>query len=213
MTGAGRAPGVVSLDELAATIEARRGASTRYLVGIAGPPASGKSTVASELAHRLGPHVAIVAQDGFHLADEVLERRGLRDRKGAPETFDGWGFVAALERVGGRRSHEVWLPRFDRTIEDSIAQAVAVAPDDDVVLVEGNYLLADVPPWRSIGDLLDLRVYVELDDAVRVDRLVRRHVEHGRSPAAAVAFAHESDERNARLVAARRDRADLVLRR
>jgi len=207
------APPAITLAELAALVRQRRPGTGRLLVGIAGPPGAGKSTVARQLAGRLGECAAVVGQDGFHLAHAVLERSGQVGRKGAPETFDAHGFVAALERVRNERGHHVWLPGFDRSIEDSIAQAIDVAPHHDVVIVEGNYLLLDQPPWGSIRDLLGLAVYVEIDDETRVRRLVDRHVSHGRSPADAAAFVGDSDERNARLVAAGRSRADVVLRR
>jgi pantothenate kinase len=207
------APVETTVEALAERVEERRHDARRCLVGLAGPPGAGKSTVAAELAGRLGGGVAVVGQDAFHLADDVLRRRGRSGRKGAPDTFDARGFLAALLRIRDDRGHEVWVPRFDRTIEDSIAQAAVVGPDDDVVIVEGNYLLVDVPPWESIAGLLSLRVYVDLDPATRIRRLIARHVAHGRSPAEAATFVRDSDELNARLVAATRDRADLVLRR
>lgn len=185
----------------------------RIVIGLCGPPGAGKSTVASELAGRLRPRPPVVGMDGFHLANDVLRSQGLLDRKGAPDTFDAAGFVSLVERLGIDTETTVWAPRFDRSLEDSIAGAVPVRPDDAVVIVEGNYLLLDVPPWDRVRPLLTLSVHVHLDDVIRVERLVERHVRHGRSRSQASTFVASSDEANAALVTARRHTADLVLDR
>jgi pantothenate kinase len=150
--------------------------------------------------------------DGFHLAQAVLEADGTADRKGAPHTFDAAGFVALLRRLREPVSGEVvFAPRFDRHLEEPIAGAIAVRPADDLVIVEGNYLLVDDGPWAEVRGLLDLAVHLDLDPQVRVARLVARHVDHGRAPADARTWVERSDEANARLIEAARWRADLLL--
>ncbi len=184
----------------------------RCLIGITGPPGVGKSSVGALLAGWLDGSVPVVAMDGFHLAQAVLDEAGTADRKGAPHTFDAWGFVALLRRLRHQPVDEiVYAPRFDRHLEEPIGSAVPVHPSDHVVLVEGNYLLLDEPPWDEVRRLLDGCVHLDLDPAVRVDRLVARHVEHGRAPEAAREWVERSDERNARLVEASRHRADVAL--
>ena len=77
-------------------------AGDRVVIGIAGCPGAGKSTLAGWLAEHLtaaGLPAVWVPMDGFHLADVELERLGRRDRKGAPDTFDALGFAALLRRV------------------------------------------------------------------------------------------------------------------
>ena len=180
----------------------------RVIVGICGPPGSGKSTLTSQLASELD--AAVVPMDGFHLPNTVLDRRGLRALKGAPHTFDAAAFVEAIRRLR-RAEAPVSLPSFERVVDEPIPDAISVAPIDPIVLVEGNYLLLDQSPWSELSDLLDAVAYVELDDAVRVERLVARHVEFGRSPKEAREFVLASDERNAVLVAASRQRADVVV--
>ena len=103
-------------------------------------------------------------------------------------------------------------PAFDRRLEEPIAGAICVDPDVPLVVVEGNYLLHDDGPWGQVQWLLDECWFVETDEAQRIERLVARHVEHGRTPEAARAWVLRSDEANARLVAGTRWRADVVIR-
>jgi pantothenate kinase len=180
------------------------------VLGIAGPPGSGKSTLTEALLAHFGDRARVLPMDGFHLADEELARRGALQRKGAPDTFDAAGFVVALERVCGRRD-EVLVPRFDRQMEAAIAGAICIEPDVELVVTEGNYLLLDEPPWSSIAPLLDESWLLRLDDTVRVDRLVARHVVHGRSPDEARRWVSTVDEPNAVLVARHSSRPDVVL--
>lgn len=185
----------------------------RRLLGITGPPGAGKSTLAAALVAALGGRAVLVPMDGFHLAQAELERLGRADRKGAPDTFDAAGFVALLTRLRAAAGKEtVYAPTFDRTIEEPVAGAIPVEPHVPLVVVEGNYLLHDDGAWSRVPALLDETWYVDVDDAVRVERLVERHVAFGKAPAAARAWALGPDERNARLVAAGRARADRSVR-
>lgn len=186
----------------------------RRLLGIAGPPGAGKSTVAEEVVAALGERAVLVPMDGFHLAHAELVRLGRAERKGAPDTFDATGFVALLRRLRAQRPGDglVDAPRFDRSIEEPVAGAVTVAADVPLVVVEGNYLLHDEGPWGEVTALLDERWYLEVDEAVRVERLVARHVAFGKEPVAARTWTLGPDQRNAELVARGRDRADVVVR-
>ncbi|RYP86890.1 nucleoside/nucleotide kinase family protein [Nocardioides guangzhouensis] len=181
----------------------------RFLLGVTGAPGAGKSTLATHLAVACG--ATVVPMDGFHLADVELVRRGIRDRKGAPETFDGWGYAALLARVRDRPPYVVLAPGFERGLEQPIAGAVPVLPTAGLVVTEGNYLLLDDPEWRAVRSTLDAVWHVRTDDAVRRERLVARHVRFGKSPDAARAWVDRVDEPNARLVEAAAHRADLVL--
>ena len=153
----------------------------------------------------------MVPMDGFHLADAELARRGLLDRKGAPETFDGWGYAALLGRVRARPDHVVMAPGFARDLEQPLAGAVPVPPTAPLVVTEGNYLLLDDPAWAAARACLDAVWHVRCDASVRRARLVARHEESGKSPAAARAWVARVDEPNAALVDAAACRADLVL--
>jgi pantothenate kinase len=180
----------------------------RRLLGIVGPPGAGKSTVAEALVASLGHLAVAVPMDGYHLAQEELERLGRAARKGAPDTFDSAGYVSLLRRLRQPVAGEtVYAPAFRREIEEPIAGAIGVAPEVPLVVTEGNYLLLDQPHWRNVAGLLDEVWYLDVDDALRVQRLVARHVRHGRSPEAARAWVESTDDPNARLIAATRSKA------
>jgi pantothenate kinase len=203
---------MTTFDDLTARIEARLAASQRrVLIGIAGAPGSGKSTVAEALVAQLGgfPFAAHVPMDGFHLADVELRRLGRFDRKGAPDTFDPDGYAALLERIAAGGT--VWAPGFERTLDQPIAQAVPVDAATRVVVSEGNYLLLPDGPWRRVRAHFDEVWFCRGDEAVRVERLIARHVRFGRTPEEARAWVMRSDEANAALVAATQQDADLIV--
>jgi pantothenate kinase len=185
---------------------------SRRILGITGPPGSGKSTLAVEVVAALGGAARLVAMDGFHLANAELERLGRRDRKGAVDTFDAAGYVALLRRL---RAAErlVYAPEFRREIEEPIACAVAVPGDVPLVVTEGNYLLVEDGDWAGVRPLLDEAWYLDVDEDLRIERLVARHVAFGKPPAVARAWTLGTDQRNARLIEQTRGRADLVVRR
>ena len=183
----------------------------RRLLGITGAPGAGKSTLAAAVAAELGERAVVVPMDGFHLAQAELERTGRADRKGAPDTFDAAGFVALLRRLRSETG-TVYAPEYRRDLRNPVAGAIAVHADVPLVVVEGNYLLLDAFGFEPVAGLLDESWFVAPDDAVRLERLVARHVAFGKSPDAARAWSHGPDERNAVLVAATAARADLVVR-
>jgi pantothenate kinase len=200
-------------DELIDRARALAGTGSRRILGIAGAPGAGKSTLAGLVTARLDGAAVQVPMDGLHLADVELSRLGRRDRKGAPDTFDSFGYLALLRRLRAPAPGEVvYAPAFDRTIEQPVAGSIPVGPSVPLVITEGNYLLLNDPPWHEIRPLLDEVWFVEIDDAVRVGRLIRRHIEFGKTPEQAAEWVKRLDEQNARLVAATRDRADLIVR-
>jgi pantothenate kinase len=185
---------------------------TRFLLGVAGAPGAGKSTWAAAEQRQLtaeGTAAVVLPMDGFHLPQAELVRLGRRDRMGAPDTFDVDGFVATLERL--RRPGPVTAPGFDRTIEEPVADAIAVGTDIRVVIVEGNYLLHDRDGWERVRPLLDRVIYLAPDDALRRERLIARHIAFGKTPAAAEEWVTRSDDPNAALVSATAHRADEIL--
>lgn len=197
----------LSFVELLADARELSAAGRRRILGITGPPGAGKSTLAQRLVDSLGPDRAVlVGMDGFHISDAELRRAGLRDRKGAPDTFDRAGYAALLHRLR-REAGTVYAPAFDRALEDSIAAAIAVPAATPLVVTEGNYLLF----WPEIRPLLDEVWYLDPPPAARLDALITRHVAFGKTPAEAESWALASDERNAEAVAGGRDRADRVL--
>ncbi|GAA4446473.1 nucleoside/nucleotide kinase family protein [Phytohabitans houttuyneae] len=205
------------LDDLVARAAALAGArpgGERAILGIAGCPAAGKSTLAELLVGGLaaaGVAAALVPMDGFHLADVALERLGRRARKGAIDTFDGDGYLALLRRLRTDRRRTVWAPGFARDLEQPIAGAIGVDPDARIVVTEGNYLLADATPWPDVRAELTETWFVELDEPTRRERLIARHVHFGKLPDEAASWVSTVDDPNAALVAATRGRADLLV--
>ena len=183
----------------------------RRILGITGAPGVGKTTYALAQVATSGAPAAYVPMDGFHLADVTLTALGRLDRKGAPDTFDAWGYAALLRRLHGERDHVVYAPGFERHLEQPIAAAVAVPPEADLVVTEGNYLLLDRPEWRAVREQLDEVVHLVTDDDVRRRRLVARHVEFGKTPTEAEAWVARVDDANAALVEAAAHRADRVV--
>ncbi|MEU0216914.1 nucleoside/nucleotide kinase family protein [Streptomyces sp. NPDC006265] len=206
----------LTFDDLVLRARALPRGGRRAILGIAGSPGAGKSTLAGRLVRELNgtgdPWVAHVPMDGFHLADAELERLGRRDRKGAPDTFDAAGYAALLWRLrDGPGDDIVYAPGFERVLEQPLAGAIPVPPTARLVITEGNYLLLGTGAWARIRPLLDEVWFCELPERERVRRLVARHEEFGKTHEEAVAWVSRSDERNAELVAASRGRADLVV--
>ena len=186
-------------------------AAGRALIGIAGCPGAGKSTLSGAITGSV-PSSVVVPMDGFHMLNEDLVRLGRRDRKGAPDTFDADAYIAMLDRLRCQKSEIVTAPRYDRAASAPVPDAIVVGPDVALVITEGNYLLIDQSPWTAVRPLLDEVWFVDVDDAIRVPRLIARHIEFGKSADEAREWVMRSDEANAAVVAATRDRADVVVR-
>jgi pantothenate kinase len=193
----------------------------RAILGITGPPGTGKTTLAEELTRALAPAppgglpptewVAYVPMDGFHLADVELDRLRRRDRKGAPDTFDAAGYAAMLRRLREDEDEIVYAPGFERTLEQPIAGAIPVQRAARLIITEGNYLLLREGGWAAVRAQLDEVWYADLDPAERLRRLIDRHVRFGKDPAAATVWATGTDERNAVLISSTKAAADLVV--
>jgi pantothenate kinase len=185
----------------------------RVILGIVGPPGSGKSTVAAALHAAFPEDSQAVPMDGYHYANVTLQRLGRASRKGAPDTFDAHGYIALLRRLRMQGPGEiVYAPEFRREIEEPVAGAIAIEPQTRLVITEGNYLLLDESPWSDARGLLDDSWYVDVDDATRLQRLVSRHERFGRTHEQALAWVAQTDEPNARRIEQSRGNAQWVLR-
>jgi pantothenate kinase len=192
--------------ERARELAARPG---RSLLGIAGAPGAGKSTLATSIAATV-PGSVVVPMDGFHLTTASLAARGLVAERGTPRTFDAAGYAALLRQLRG--GDAVRAPDFDRRVEEPVPDTIEVPPSCPLVITEGNYLLLDVEPWSRVRPSLDETWFVEVPEPLRVARLVARFVEFGMDEGVArERVLHGSDAANARLVARTRSRADLVV--
>ncbi|MBG7619261.1 nucleoside/nucleotide kinase family protein [Herbaspirillum sp. AP02] len=194
-------------------LDALLASGQRTILGLVGPPGCGKSTLAQALLDQAGSRAAVLPMDGYHLANAELARLGRAARKGAEDTFDSAGFVHLLSRLRSQAADEmVYAPRFLREIEEAIAGSIAISADIPLIITEGNYLLLDRGHWSRVRPLLDEIWYVEVDPVLRLERLIARHVQFGRSRADAEAWVMNSDEINAALIATTRDRADRIFR-
>lgn len=185
---------------------------TQQLVAITGAPGCGKSTLASELARRLNAQkrkTTIIPMDGFHLDNAVLDERGLRPRKGAPETFDAPGFVRLIKAL--KAGEEVFAPVFDRSRDLAIAGAVAVPQDADIIIVEGNYLMFDEAPWSELAALWDVTARIDVPMPELRARLIQRWLSLNYSPSVATRRAEGNDIPNAQRVIDRALPCDFTL--
>lgn len=210
------------LDELArdaialADKDSRDSQHGRAILGIAGNPGAGKSTLVELLLARIAAikgeqWVAHVPMDGFHLADAQLDRLGNRDRKGAPDTFDADGYAHLLERIAHENAAPVYVPGFDRALEQPLAAALVVLPSVRLVITEGNYLLLEEPRWARARAAMDAVWFVASEEELRVQRLVERHIQFGKTPSEARAWVASIDQRNADLVSTTLGKADRVV--
>lgn len=180
----------------------------RRLLGVAGAPGAGKSTLATLAAAALGERAQAVPMDGYHLAQAELVRLGRAQRKGAPDTFDAWGYAALLRRLRTQAPDEVvYAPDFQRTLEEPVAGALALSAHTPLVITEGNYLLLEDGPWEPVAGLLDEVWHLHANADLRLNRLAQRHQQFGRSRADALAWIASTDEPNARRIEAVRHRA------
>ena len=200
-----------ALASVAADLGKRLGqTSARVIVGITGPPGTGKSTFASRLREIFGAAAALLPMDGFHLSNCQLDRLGRRDRKGAPDTFDVDGYVAALIRVSAA-TDDVYVPDFERTLDESVAAGLVIPAGTRLVITEGNYLALAEGHWSLVRDEIERLYYLDGPAEVRRARLIARHVAGGRSPTDARRWVDLVDQPNADLIAGTESACDVTL--
>ena len=199
-------------------IKRRAQAGERMIVAIAGPPASGKTTLAEAVVERLNTvgssgeprRAAVLPMDGFHLDNETLQARGLLARKGAVETFDANGFCAAIRTIveEGGAQH---MPGFDRDEDRVIPNQIHIAEEAQVIVTEGNYLLLDQSPWRELRPMFAASVFVKAPIEVLRDRLLERWLDQNLSQQEAQKRVTNNDLPNALHVLSRSVYADLFV--
>lgn len=201
-----------TVEDIATRIIERAGTGRRIVVALAGPPGAGKSTLSARLLAALPQgEAALVPMDGFHFDNAVLDAMGLRNRKGAPGTFDCAGLAATLRRIRSGEG-DVVVPLFDREADLARAGAAIIPADARLILVEGNYLLLDRTPWSELAPLFDLTIFIDVPMAELEHRLLARWTDLGRSEEAARAWVEGNDLANVRLVIEGSRQADILWR-
>jgi len=186
--------------------------SGRFIIGIVGKPGAGKSTLTSHLIENLPKDsVSLVPMDGYHLSNLQLKNLGLSDRKGAFNTFDSNGYVSLLKRINTETDQDIYYPVFHREIEESYAADGVVLANTKIVLTEGNYLLFDKAGWEKVAAELTEIWYINIDDNLRIERLVKRHEFYGKDKESAFNWATGTDEINAKIVESTAARADVII--
>ncbi len=192
----------------------RASGKKRFMAAVVGAPASGKTTLAEQTCTHLNRSkagtAAVVPMDGYHLDNCVLDKLGLRARKGAPETFDAHGFGAMLARLR-MAERDVAIPVFDRSADLARACAEIVSKDTSIILVEGNYLLLNAEPWKHCEKLFDFTIFLEVPEEVLFERLINRWTGYGHSVEEARQRALANDIPNARLVSSHSLMADMIV--
>lgn len=187
--------------------------TSRVVLGIVGKPGSGKSTLSKNLIESFGTaNTVIVPMDGFHLSNLQLDNLNRRSRKGAIDTFDVEGYVSLLERIKNDAESDIYFPIFYREIEESHAAAGVVTSKHKLVITEGNYLLNPDGKWGKIRSLLTESWFVDPQDDLRIERLIKRHQSYGKSLEDATNWSKGSDQTNADLVGKYADQADYFVR-
>ncbi|HCJ49109.1 MAG TPA: type I pantothenate kinase [Microbacterium sp.] len=144
-------------------------ATTPFIVAVAGSVAVGKSTVARLLRELMSrwpgtPRVELVTTDGFLYPNAELERRGIMDRKGFPESYDRRALVDFLVAVKSG-APEVRAPYYSHMRYDIIPDAHVTVRRPDVIIVEGLNVLASAPNPHDIAvsELFDFSIYVDAE--------------------------------------------------
>lgn len=145
----------------------QRSASTPFVIGVAGSVAVGKSTIARLLRELLArweetPRVELVTTDGFLFPNAELERRGLMERKGFPESYDRRALLRFVTRVKSGVD-EVRAPFYSHLRYDIVPDAEIVVRRPDILIVEGLNVLQPPSPGHelAVSDLFDFTVYVD----------------------------------------------------
>lgn len=204
---------------------------SKYIVGLAGPPGAGKSTVASEVVRRVNMRwsqnhrkdcslnsnediATMLPMDGFHLyrsqLDAMEDPKEAHARRGAPWTFNPALFLKCLQTL--RKEGSVYAPSFDHGVGDPVENDIFVKPQHKVVIVEGNYLLLEEDIWREIRDMFDERWFINIDIDISMQRVLQRHIGTGKEPDVAAWRISYNDRPNAELIMESRRSADLVIR-
>lgn len=182
------------------------------IIGIAGPPGAGKTTTAKALV-KLLPGSVLLPMDGYHYTRAQLSafddpQEAFR-RRGAHWTFDGNKFVHDLKVL--KECHHGYFPSFDHGKGDPVEKDIEINESSRIVIVEGNYLLQDIEPWRELKALFDYSYFIYAPIEVIEERIFKRHMSVGRTEEQAMERVKTNDALNAREILECKDRADKII--
>eukprot|EP01025_Chloroclados_australasicus_P038479 TRINITY_DN3965_c0_g1_i2.p1 TRINITY_DN3965_c0_g1~~TRINITY_DN3965_c0_g1_i2.p1 ORF type:complete len:301 (+),score=20.40 TRINITY_DN3965_c0_g1_i2:139-1041(+) len=177
---------IEQLSDRALQIQGAKGAGKRILIGIAGVPGGGKSTISSIVSNRINERIGediakVLPMDGFHYTKAYLAQmenpEEARFRRGAHWTFDAKSFVDCVKRVTSEPT--VFAPSFEHGVGDPVDNDIRIDKKHVIVFVEGNYVLLGIEPWNQLKTLFDESWFVNcpLDEAM--DRLFKRQTGNG----------------------------------
>lgn len=162
----------------------------------------GKTTLASIVAKRLNQHhheespglaqndevAAFIPMDGYHLSRAQLsampDPTTAHARRGAAFTFDAPAFLTLVKNLRKPISPEtktLYAPSFDHAVKDPVDDDIPIHPEVRILIFEGNYLSlgTGAPEWKEAAELMDELWFVEVEEDVARQRLVKRHLEAG----------------------------------
>ena len=209
-------------DPLTRLLELSRNPERRRIIALAGYPGSGKSTLCgrweTEIRRIRGPGVlAVLGMDGFHLSRAELSRmenpREAMARRGAPWTFDPDGFVGKMKELRrGFGTTAVGWPGFDHGVGDPEPDAVSVAAEVPLIIVEGIYTLLRSGTWAALEGLFDETWFLDVPLETAMERITLRHAQvWNMTPEAARARADSNDRLNSARIRPGRDTADFLV--